>query len=151
MEAQVKKTFLPQDIAVLAAVFAAGAACILLGEGWSALGVIIIMCWAMMVPFYHHGYKLKGQKGLFRLREISLSRENKDEILAFLDGKQDDIDLHPWSKGGALVDVYWRKRDGYQMARYFDYADFMDGIEYPLREVSEQQVSRLESFALDKK
>ena len=151
MEAQVKKTFLPQDIAVLAAVFAAGAACFLLGEGWDGLGVIIILCWAMMVPFYHHGYRLEGQKGLFRLREISLSRENKDEILAFLDGKVEDIDLHPWAKGGALVDVYWRKKDNFRIARYFDYADFMNGINYPLREVSERQVSRLESFALDKK
>ena len=151
MEAQVKKTFLPQDIAVLAAVFAAGAACFLLGEGWDGLGVIIILCWAMMVPFYHHGYRLEGQKGLFRLREISLSRENKDEILAFLDGKVEDIDLHPWAKGGALVDVSWRKKDNFRIARYFDYADFMNGINYPLREVSERQVSRLESFALDKK
>ena len=151
MEAQVKKTFLPQDIAVLAAVFAAGAACFFLGEGWDGLGVIIILCWAMMVPFYHHGYRLEGQKGLFRLREISLSRENKDEILAFLDGKVEDIDLHPWAKGGALVDVYWRKKDNFRIARYFDYADFMNGINYPLREVSERQVSRLESFALDKK
>ena len=151
MEAQVKKTFLPQDIAVLAAVLAAGAACFLLGEGWDGLGVIIILCWAMMVPFYHHGYRIEGHKGLFRLREISLSRENKDEILAFLDGKVEDIDLHPWAKGGALVDVYWRKKDNFRMARYFDYADFMNGINYPLREVSERQVSRLESFALDKK
>ena len=151
MEAQVKKTFLPQDIAVLAAVLAAGAACFLLGEGWDGLGVIIILCWAMMVPFYHHGYRIEGHKGLFRLREISLSRENKDEILAFLDGKVEDIDLHPWAKGGALVDVYWRKKDNFRIARYFDYADFMNGINYPLREVSERQVSRLESFALDKK
>ena len=36
------------------------------------------------------------------------------------------------------------------MARYFDYAEFMNGINYPLREVSGQQVARLESFASDK-
>lgn len=29
------------------------------------------------------------------------------------------------------------------MARYFDYTDFMNGIEYPLREVSEQKVASL--------
>ena len=86
-EQQIKKTFLPQDVAVLAAVFVAGAACFLLGEGWGGLGVIIILCGIMMVPFCHHGYKLDGQKGLFRLREISLSRENRDELLAYLDEK----------------------------------------------------------------
>ena len=104
----------------------------------------------MMLPFYHHGYRLEGQKGLFRLKELSMSRENKDEILAFLDGTTEDIDLHPLVKGGALVDVYWRKSDGFMMARYFDYAEFMNGINYPLREVSGRQVAQLESFASDK-
>ena len=51
-EQQVKKTFLPQDIAVLAAIFAAGTACFLPGEGWGGLGVIIILCGVLMVPFY---------------------------------------------------------------------------------------------------
>ncbi len=151
MEKQVRKTFLPQDIAVLAAIFAAGAACCLLGEGWRGLGITVIMCGALMLPFYHHGYRLEGQKGLFRLKELSLSRENKDEILAFLDGRTEDIDLHPWAKGGALVDVYWRKSDGFMMARYFDYVDFSNGIEYPLREVSARIVARLESFSTDNK
>jgi hypothetical protein len=150
-EKQVKKTFLPQDIAVLAAVFAAGAACFPLGGGWGGVGVTVILCGAMMLPFYHHGYKLEGRKGTFLLKEISLSRENRDEILAFLDGKTDSLDRHPLQKGGALVNVYWRKSDGFMLARYFDYADFVKGKEYPLQEVSPQQVSLLESFATDKK
>ncbi|MBP3202549.1 MAG: hypothetical protein J6M31_02955 [Bacteroidales bacterium] len=150
-EQQVKKTFLPQDIAVLAAIFAAGAACFLLGEGWDGMGVIILLCDALMVPFYHHGYKLEGQKGLFRLKEISLSRENKEEILAFLEGKTDSLDLHPWQKGGVLVDVYYRKGEERQFARYFDYADFSKGVEYPLHEVTKEQISILESVAIDKK
>ena len=50
---QVRWAFLPQDIAVLAVIFAAGAACFLLpGEGWGGLGVIIILCGVLMVPFY---------------------------------------------------------------------------------------------------
>ena len=35
------------------------------------------------------------------------------------------------------------------MARYFDYAEFLDGVEYPLKTVSPQQVTVLESFAID--
>lgn len=150
MEKQVRKTFLPQDIAVLSAIALAGAACFFLGEGWGGLGVVILLCWAMMVPFYHHGYRLEGEKGQFRLKEISLSRENKDEILSYLDGSTESLDLHPRQPGGALVDVYYRKNDGFMLARYFDYSDFINGVEYPLREVSSQQVSVLESFATDK-
>lgn len=94
---QVRWAFLPQDIAVLAVIFAAGAACFLLpGEGWGGTGVLITICGALMAPFYHHGYKLAGQKGLFGEKEILLSRENKDEILAYLEGKTDSLDLHPW-------------------------------------------------------
>ena len=149
---QVRGAFLPQDIAALAAIFAAGAACFLLpGEGWSGTGVLIILCGALMVPFYHHGYKLAGQKGLFRVKEILLSRENKDEILAYLEGKSASLDLHPWQKGGVLVNVYIRKSDGLMLAQYFDYADYAQGVDYPLLEVTEEKVKVLESFAVDKK
>lgn len=150
-EQQVKKTFLPQDIAVLAAIFAAGAACFLLGEGWGGLGVIIILCGVMMVPFYRHGYRLEGQKGLFRLKEIALSRDKKSEILAYLEGRTNSINLYSWRPGGALVDVYYRKGENRQFARYFDYADFSKGVEYPLHKVTKEQIATLESFAIDKK
>ena len=148
---QVKKTFLPQDIAVLAVIFAAGAACFLLGEGWGALGVIILLCGAMMLPFYRHGYRLEGRKGLFRLQEIALSMDNKADILAYLEGSLETVDLHSPQPGGALVEVYYRKGEDRRFARYFDYADFAKGTEYPLHEVTRAQVSTLESFAIDKK
>lgn len=147
----VKNTFLPQDIAVLAAIFAAGAICLFLDEGWVAVGVMILMCGAMLAPFYLHGYRIKGQKGLFRLKEIPLSRDNKDEILAYLDGKTERLDLKPaWKPGGALVDVYYRKGHDKMLARYFDYADLLQGREYPLCEVSQAQVTALDSYRTDK-
>ncbi len=149
-EQQVKKTFLPQDVAVLAAILAAGAACFLPGEGWGGLGGTILFCGVLMVPFYHHGYRLEGKKGLFRLKEISLSRENKSEILAFLEGKTDTVDLRSWQPGGALVDVYYRRGGKRMFARYFDYAEYSKGIEYPLCEVTKEQVTLLESFATDR-
>lgn len=148
----VKNTFLPQDIAILAAIFGAGALCLFLGEGWVAAGVMILMCGAMLAPFFLHGYRIKGQKGLFRLKEIPLSRDNKDEILAYLDGKTERLDLKPaWKSGGALVDVYYRKGHDKMLARYFDYADFLQGKEYPLCDVSQAQVTALASYRTDKK
>ena len=41
---------------------------------------------------------------------------------------------------GALVDVYYRKGEDRQFARYFDYADFANGVEYPLHEVTKEQI-----------
>lgn len=131
----VKNTFLPQDIAVLAAIFGAGALCLFLGKGWVAVGVMILMCGAMLAPFYLHGYRIKGQK-----------------ILAYLDGKTDRLDLKPaWKPGGALVDVYYKKGQDKMLARYFDYADFLQGKEYPLCDVSQAQVTALASYRTDKK
>ena len=117
----------------------------------ATLGVIILLCGAMMLPFYRHGYRLEGRKGLFRLLEIALSRDNKADILAYLEGSLETVDLHSPQPGGALVEVYYRKGEDRRFARYFDYADFSQGIEYPLHEVTREQVSTLESFATDKK
>ena len=94
----------------------AGAACFLLGEGWGGLGFIVLLCGVMMVPFYHHGNRSEGQKGLVRIKEIALSRENKDDILAYLEGRSDRIDLKGRVTGGALVDVYYRNGESTQFA-----------------------------------
>ena len=117
----------------------------------ATLGVIILLCGAMMLPFYRHGYRLEGRKGLFRLQEIALSRDNKADILAYLEGSLETVDLHSPQPGGALAEVYYRKGEDRRFARFFDYADFSQGTEYPLHEVTRAQVSTLESFAIDKK
>lgn len=147
MKGQVKSIFLLKDIIILAVIFTVGIACCFFGDVWKGLGIIIILCGAMTVPFYHHGYKLEGQKGHFELKEILIPKDNKNEIIDFLDGKTDILELNSWQTGGALVDVYYRKSDGYMMARYFDYADHMNGIEHPLREITTQQLKQLDSEA----
>ena len=135
--------YLVKDIAVLAAIIGAGILLVLLGKGWAGLGGTIILCGAMMVPFFHHGSRIDGYKGTFKHTEILLSRENKDEILAYLNGSSDVLDIHPWKQGGVLVDVFTRISDGLILARYFDYADHMAGIDYPLQEITPTQLDTL--------
>ena len=151
MKKRIRKVFLLKDIAVLAAMSAAGAACLFIGEGWSGAGVLIFLCVLMMLPFCRHGYRIEDRKGVFHGREILLARENRDEILAWLDGTADRLDLHPRVPGGALVEIYIRKKDGLTLARYFDYNDFINGTEYPLHEITAEQVACLETFSTDKK
>lgn len=145
-EQNVKQVFLLSDLAVLLAVFIPGIVCLFLGEGWNGAGVIIILCGLMMVPFYHHGYKLDGRKGVFRKKDVLMPRECKEEILAFLDGSSDVLDLHPTMKGGAIVDIYYQKNEPCAIARYFDYSDFASGTEYPFREITPEQMKKLESY-----
>ena len=75
-----------------------------------------------------------------------MPRECKETILAYLDGQTDTLDLHPVMQGGALVDIYYRKGETEAYARYFDYADFAKGVEYPLRSVNPDQVKKFESY-----
>lgn len=145
-EQGVKQVFLLSDIAVLLAVFIPGIVCLFLGEDWSGTGVIIILCGLMMVPFYHHGYRLDGHKGVFRKKDVLMPRECKEEILAFLDGQSDTLDLHPRMNGGAVVDIYYRKNEAVARARYFDYAEFSSGTEYPLRAIPVQKMKVLEMY-----
>lgn len=145
-EQNVKQAYLLSDLLVLLAVLLPGVVCLFLGEGWNGAGVIIILCGLMMVPFYHHGYKLEGRRGVFRKKDVLMPRECKDDILAFLDGSSDVLDLHPTMKGGAVVDIYYQRNVPGAIARYFDYADFSSGTEYPLREISPDRMKVLESF-----
>ena len=78
---------------------------------------------------------------------MTVPRECKEDILAFLDGQADRLDLHPVVQGGALVEVFSRKGTDDALARYFDYADYAAGKEYPLRELSPDRAAALDAFA----
>ena len=145
-EKDVKQVYLLSDLAVLLTVVLPGVVCLLLGDNWSLAGAILLLCGLLMAPFYRHGYKLEGRKGVFRMKEAQMPRECRETILTFLDGHTDTLDLHPVVQGGALVDIYYRKGETEAFARYFDYADFAKGVEYPLRSVNPDQVKKLESY-----
>ncbi|MBP5316101.1 MAG: hypothetical protein J6Y83_00190 [Bacteroidales bacterium] len=151
MKKTVKKSFLPQDIAIIASVAAAGMALTIFGKAWSGVGVLILLCWVIMVPFCMHGYRLEGHKGIFKLKEYTFSRDDKSSILSYLTGENDKLKLQPWKPGGgAIVEIYRRKGDDKMLARYFDYAEYISGTEYPLHEITPGQVSELKSFTNEK-
>lgn len=145
-EKNVRQVYLLSDLVVLLAMLVPGVVCLLLGENWSLAGVILLLCAALMLPFYHHGFKLEGRKGVFRMKEVTVPRECKEDILAFLDGQSDSLDMHPVVQGGALVEVLYRKGAEGALARYFDYAEYASGTEYPFREITPEQMKKLESY-----
>lgn len=148
IEKQVKIAFLMQDVLVIAAVAAVGIVCLLLSNGgWlNVIGWFIVLCALMMIPFYHHGYRIKGRNGVYRCKVVLMTMEGKQEILSFLEGKSDTLDLGRFRKGGALVEIY-RRNGGPMLARYFDYAEHLAGNDYALHEVTPEQVAKLESAA----
>lgn len=142
-EKTVRQVYSLSDIALLAGMLAVGLALSFLVPSMAGLGYTILLSWVLMIPFWHHGYRIAGQKGVFSMKEILLARECKDDILAFLDGKADSLEYNPRMDGGALVNVYTRGKDGRILAQYFDYAEFAKGIEYELHEISPEKKNRL--------
>lgn len=140
-ERSVRQVFSPADVVLLAGILAVGIIFCLVGSSW--IGISILVCWAIYVPFCRHAYRLKGEKGFFRLREIAVARECRDEIIAFLAGDIESFKYEPWQNGGALVEIYSRKRDGKILARYFDYSDFINGTEYGWHTISEDRMDQL--------
>ncbi|MBQ9583092.1 MAG: hypothetical protein IJR25_02040 [Bacteroidales bacterium] len=140
---KVKQVYAPLDIVVMAGMLAVSIAFIWLGKGMAGVGYALLFCLLCMIPLSRHGYRIEGQNGLFSLREILVSRNCKDEILAFLDGRSDTLEHNPRVNGGAIVDIYTRRKDGRILARYFDYEDLANGKEYDLHELSKEKKARL--------
>ena len=145
-EKTVRQVYTLPDLALLTGILAVGVVFIMMGEGWNGAGCLVLLGLVLLLPFWRHGYRIAGQKGLFALKEILVARECRDEILAFLDGSADSLEHRPVVDGGALVDLYVRKKDGLALARYFEYADSVAGLEYELHALPPEKVRRLEEI-----
>ena len=142
----VRQKLLTSDWLVLIAVCAVGCIFLPFGPGWREFGIFFFVCGLCMWPFYRHGYKIKGESGLFRAVEIPVSRDDADEIMAFLNGETAVLQAHPQENGGALLSLYYRKNGGYLFAQYFDYVKTMQGTTYPVVKLTPEQSETLKKF-----
>ena len=142
---QVRQVFSLGDIVLLAALLALGIVFMVMGKSLFGLGIAIVLCWACMIPFWKHGYRIDGQPGVFRLKEILASRSCKDAILAYLAGSSDTLQCNTKVAGGAIVEIY-TARSGKILARYWDYADASAGKDYDLHEITPAQKTCLEQL-----
>ena len=142
-EQGIKQVFLPSDLIVLTATFVVGIVFLIMGDAMRGVGITVILCGALMAPIFRHGYRLDGQKGIFRQKEVLVSRECKKDIIAFLEGKSEVLEMHPRVQGGALVDIYYKKGSDKAFSRYFDYSDYASGTEYPLCEITIEKMHML--------
>ena len=140
----VRQVYGLSDLALLAGILAVGLIISLFVPILAGLGYTLLACLVLMIPFWKHGYRIAGEEGVFSQKELLVPRECKDQILAFLEGRSENLDLKSTMNGGALVNVYTRRKDGLILAAYFDYADFAVGKEYDLHKLSPEQLTRLE-------
>ena len=135
----VSQKLLTSDWLVLIAVLVVGCVFLPFGTGWRELGIFFFVCGLCLYPFYRHGYKIKGESGLFRVVEIPVSRNDEEEILAFIQGKTTTLTAHSQENGGALLSLYYRKNGGEMFVQYYDYGEILHGKTYPVVKISPEQ------------
>ena len=138
----VRRVFNLSDIAIIAGVALVGVIFILMVKGWSGLGWLILLFLLCMLPFIRHGWRIEGHQGVFSLRDITVNRESKKEILAYLAGDADTLNTSPRANGGAVVNIYSRK-NGPVLANYFEYENSACIEETDLHEISPDKKARL--------
>ena len=144
----VSQKLLTSDWLVLLAVLAVGCVFLPFGPSWRELGLFFFVCGLCLYPFYRHGYKIKGESGLFRVVEIPVSRNDEEEISAFIQGKATTLTAHSQENGGALISLYYRKNGGDMFVQYFDYGEIMQGKTYPVVKISPEQGKILRKLIL---
>ena len=53
----VRQVYSLSDIALLAGILVVGLVCCFFIKRMAGLGYILLLCWVIMVPFWHHGYR----------------------------------------------------------------------------------------------
>ena len=139
----IKQVFLYWDLLILAGILAIGIFLCFLKGGWGAIGFIVIASDVFMAPFVRHGYKIEGHPGTFRLEEVPVPRECENQILSYLDDESLGLDVRPVVFGGAIVNVYHNKRHNTLLAQYFEYTQLLNGVEYPMVNITQHQLETL--------
>lgn len=135
----IHKTFLFSDIIVLLMIFAVGAVFLPFGSGWLAIGLCIMLCSVCMLPFYIHGYKIEGAHGVFRELNITVSRDEQDAIMSFLQGDTPTLGFQVQENGGAIVSLYYQKGSDVAYAQFYEYSYVMEGKPLPLLKITPEQ------------
>lgn len=149
MKRTVKKVFLWTDILFLFALFGASGIFFRLGNCWNGIGACIVLCNISAIPIYKHGYKILGYNEIFKLKDICVPNNHKEELLAYLDGRSNSLDIEPttWS-GDCSVEVYYNTKAQLFIARYHDDKEALKSYEYPLMEITKEKAEALERLII---
>lgn len=142
----VRKTFLQKDLLIVGALFVAGCACLPFGIALRSIGITLIISVLCMYPFYRHGYKIKGESGVFHLKEIPVSRDDAGTIQAFIHGESPELHIQSQENGGALLSLYYRENKPEAFVQYFDYTDVMKGEHAPVVKITAEQNEQLKKL-----
>ena len=144
----IKQTYLWSDLLIIAAIVLIGTLLLPLNSGWASLGGIIIAFGIAMLPFFRHGYRIEGENGIYKIEEILVNRENKDAILAFIQGTTTTLEVQAGNAPGAIVDLYKKRCEETILAQYFDYKLHLEGTDFPITRITLQQAEEIRKLKI---
>ena len=142
MQSSFKRTWSAKDLIISFGTAALGAVITFATSGWfSAVGVLVLIVGLCLIPCMRNSYRKDGVA--YRKAEINLPRDLKHQVLEFLSGSSDTLDL-PAKEGlgGTLLEVYY-SRNKKAFAQVFEYADFSFAPQSEMVELTAKQAEKL--------
>lgn len=107
------------------------------------LGITALATAAFMLPFFKTGYAIASQKGIFLKKDFVLPRECKAQIVDYIEGNSETLDIDPFSKGGMLFEWYYKKDHSKQFGLLYDFASSESEPQCKLSELNDEKIAAL--------
>ena len=131
------------DIAISGGIIISGILFTLLIPSAQGLGICFILTGLCLFPFLKTGYRIPGHKGMFSHKEYLLPQECKPEIVAFIEGKTETLDINPFRKGGLLLEQYYLKSELKMFVQLFDYSTGIYSAQCELTEIDSGKIEAI--------
>lgn|SRR5574344_69694 len=125
MEKKIKKSRSTADMVISIAVAAAGILLMILkSDTLLTIGALIALAGIVLFLLMKSEYTIEGNEGKFHKKMIDLPRNEREAILAFLDGKADTLPKS--DAGGLLIYIYYKtdKTSGFAQLYEFEQGEY---------------------------
>lgn len=145
-EIRIKKVHTFLDLAVSAAVFAAGVGVYFILPGW---GILFCLVGVLLFAFYKRGVRRVGENVPLKENSMDLAPQCRSGIIDFLDGKTDNLELTKASEGDHLyLEAYFNAEQKLAYARLYDVAENRFEPATRMKEIRGSRANTLISFFL---
>ena len=121
MEIKIKKVHTLLDLVISAVVLAAGVGVYFILPGW---GILFGLIGILLFAFYKRSYRRVGNRTSLKQKDRDLALEGRDDVMAYLQGKSDELSLSPAGEGDHLwLDVYYNAESAVAYVQLYDVAE----------------------------
>ena len=104
MKSEFKKVHTSMDLIISSLILLAGVGLFFISKSG---GIAVMLCGTVLLLVYKSGLKREGDDTLLKKSELELCGHDKAALLSFLDGKNNEVELHYGHEGGTLLLTVW--------------------------------------------